>query len=420
MAIPKQPLERRETMFSTEKLKVTPEALAQCEKRFKWLINFLICRYHFIHTVLGTMRKSPKEGFGTMGVMVRGGRMDLIYDPAWMALLEDGEAVYIFYHEVLHVVFHHCTARQPNNKDQLWGIAIDLAVNELIEEVLPDICKRPKGKDGKLCGCFVSEYKKEKEYKDIEDKKSAEWYYDYLRRKQKENGGKGKGDGDGEPVYVQMDDHSGHEEDNIAEEKVRALVRDINVKNQWGSMTAGEKELIMAAQIRKINWRNLIRTWFGNIAWKDRQETRKRPNRRTGYAFPGYKKTYVDRWLVATDNSGSCFSEEVLGKWLGVLNQLSEVLPIDVVQFDAGITAMPKPFDRKKTKFDFTGSGGTDFQPVINLVDERKYRGVMILTDGCASPPSKPKRAKVLWVLPAGNTPPVEWGDRVFIDKNNV
>jgi predicted metal-dependent peptidase len=69
-------------------------------------------------------------------------------------------------------------------------------------------------------------------------------------------------------------------------------------------------------------------------------------------------------------------------------------------------------------KLEFKGRGGTDFQNVIDIVNQRHYRGVMILTDGQAPAPTQPKGAHVLWVLPTGCKPPVDWGERVYLEKH--
>jgi predicted metal-dependent peptidase len=135
-----------------------------------------------------------------------------------------------------------------------------------------------------------------------------------------------------------------------------------------------------------------------------------------GYAFPGSKRLYVDRWLLAVDTSGSCFEKETLSRWKGIMDQLAESFPIDYVEFDTKAMSNPQSYTRK-VSFNFKGGGGTSFEPVSKLCDDRHYVGVIFLTDGCAEAPHKPNRTKVLWCLPnKGFKPPVEWGDRVYIE----
>ena len=394
-----------------------PELVYKANKRFEWLVGFMICRFKFIHSMLGMMIKSPSMDLETMGVLVTSsGKFHLHYNPPWTNGLTDAELTYVFYHEVLHLALHHCTRRalatEARDKD-LANVAHDLAVNELIPE--NDACQKPRDKDGKLKGCFVSELKKQKEYADIEERQTAEWYYDYLKSKQKKQGGGGSG-GD-VPGNGMFDDHGSWGEHELADEKISQKIKDIDQQNLWGDMSATQKELILAAQVRKINWRSYIRNWVGNIVWKDRIPTRKRPNRRTGMIHPGYKRSYADKGLVTGDTSGSVGSD-LLAEYVGVLNQLVETLPIDFAQCDAGVTEQPHPYDRRKDKIEFTGRGGTDFQPIIDMVDRGGYRWAIIMTDGECSAPTKPIRAKVLWVLPPNHNPPCEWGDRVHLQRH--
>lgn len=427
-------------MFKTFPLtaQMAPSEAIKANKRFEWLLSFLVCQFKFVHQILGMMQKIPKRGMNTMGVSVTPeGRFILYYDPMIVNSLADSELTYVFYHEILHLVLHHCTKRsltKERSEQRLSNIAHDLAVNELIP--INSECQKPVGEDGKIVGVFVCELKKQKEYNDIQEKQTAEWYWDYLQKKKQELGGlpglepekcngdcktcKAKsGDGDSQSGECPcIDDHDGWGEHEVADERVTAKVKEIdrNGDKSWGDVSQGVREIILAAQIKKINWRNKIRVWFGNHSWKDKITTRKKPNRRTGFVHPGFKKSYVDKYLVAADTSGS-IDGELLSEWLGVINQLVEYLPIDFMQFDCSKQTEPRPYDRRRLKLEFKGRGGTDFQPVMDLVKERNYKGVMILTDGCAPVPTQPK-ARVLWVLPVGYKPPVDWGDRVYLQKH--
>jgi len=406
-------------------------SMERAHKRMDWLLTFMIVRFKFVHQILGMMHKISDPKVGTMGVRVtQSGKFELYYNPNFVECLDDAELTYVFYHEILHLALHHCTTRKFSDH-QIGNIAHDLAVNELIP-VISDACTPPKmGKEA--CGCFVAEMKKEPWGKGLQERQSAEWYYDYLREHMpqikieisggggpagKDGQGKDSQDGDGPSIKIKtFDEHGGWKEHEIADERVRDKIREISNNDLWGDVSQTVKETILAAQTRKINWRNRLRTWFGNQAWKDKTVTRKRPNRRTGWVHPGSKREFVDRWLVGADTSGS-IDKDLLGEWIGVLNQLSEQMPIDFMQFDCDKTEDPHPYDRRRKELEFKGRGGTDFGPVFKIVEERKYKGVMILTDGCAEAPDKPRSARVLWVLPKGCTPPVDWGDRIHLERH--
>jgi predicted metal-dependent peptidase len=391
-------------------LKLSPEDLDKANKRFDWLISFMIIRYHYVHKILGSMHRTIDYNRETMGVRISNGRMALSYNPNWFDALPDPQATFVFIHECMHVLLHHCTTRSLGDTE-LANIAQDLAINSIVPEI-PGICERPRNDDGSLMGCFVDVYKKQPMFSDIEEKQSSDWYFEYLRKKQKEkNGGTGE-------LGTSMDDHSGHCEDELADERARQLVKEIEDGNLWGDMSQTDREVVLAAQVRRINWSNKLRTSIGNCVFKDRQATRLRPNRRMGYIFPGTRKSYTIPWLIVIDVSGSTWGYDLLGQFLNVINQIQEEgIPIDLVQLDCAILDGPKTYDRKRSKFEFSGKGGTCFEPAMRLIDEKKYGGACILTDGEAAAPSKPRHAKIIWCLPKGKHPPVEWGDRVYLER---
>jgi predicted metal-dependent peptidase len=398
-------------------------------KTIDWACSFLVLTYHFVHHILAMARKTETPDIQTIGVRVSSsGKISLGYNAEFVSSLKDTELIYVLYHEALHVMFHHCTHRRIMPDMGLWNTCCDLAINELIPND-KGLCTRPKE------GCFVDELKKkDPRCKTLENRQTAEYYYDFLS---KLNEGKGKGgkssDGEGsedsedkdsldKPEDSQdnygkpIDDHDGWGNHEIADEHVRQKVNEIDKRELWGNVSSADKEMILAAQIIKINWRSKIKVWFGNHTWQDRMPTRKKPNRRTGYMHPGYKKSYRDKYLVVADTSGS-ICEKWLGQWVGVLNQLVEHIPLDFMQCDCEIQTQPRPYDRRKLSIEFSGRGGTDFQPIFNLATERHYKGLMVLTDGCADKPTEPRGMHVLWVMPEGMTPPVEWGDRVYLNQ---
>jgi predicted metal-dependent peptidase len=387
-----------------KKVQLDERGVALAQKRLEWAHGFMVVRYHFVYQMLAMMTKQLRLGYGTLGVSVPGGgRFILHYDPVFVVSLKDEELTYVFYHEILHVALHHCTTRRFGDKD-LANIAHDLAVNELIP-VVNGSCEPPKNPDGSLMGCHVSEFKKMKEYGDIQEKQTAEWYYEYLLKKAK-----------GKKFSKGFDNHEDWGEDEIGDAIVRVKIDEINKSELWGDVGGAERELILAAQQKKINWRNILRQFYGQHISPHKESTRKRPNRRTGYIHPGTRKLMVDRHLVAVDTSGS-IDKDLLAEFLGVINQMTDYLPIDLMQCDCGVTDMPRPFDRRKCQFEFKGRGGTSFDPIMEVVNQKHYKSVVILTDGVAQACTQPK-AQTVWVLPSGCNPPVEWGTRIHMSRH--
>lgn len=128
-----------------------------------------------------------------------------------------------------------------------------------------------------------------------------------------------------------------------------------------------------------------------------RRSTRMRPNRRYGISQPGTKRNYTSRLLVAFDTSGSV-SDKQLQYFATELNGMIDHVIADFVQFDTIIQGEPEPYTKKASKIKVKGRGGTCFDPVIKLADERGYDGLVIFTDGYAPFPKKPK-CRMMWAV---------------------
>jgi len=380
-------------------------------ERWDWVISYMVVEDKFVHQVLMMMNKQESKSCPSMGVVVEGTRINLHYNKEWVNSLNDAELRFVITHEIYHIVFHHCTLRLPINKEdhKLYNDATDLAINCLI----PQDTNRtmPLKKDGTVMGLLPSNY-------NFEDKLSMEQYVQLIRQKQDEDkkNGKGNGKGNGKDEHGGFDDHSGWEESEVIKQLVRDTVQKISRDERvWGNMPGDLKDMILAAQRSQVSWEKYLRHHLGNMVSPSYTTTMKRPNKRFGYPFPGKKRGYTDRKLVAIDTSGSVGDDE-LAQFLCEVNKLAEIQPVDLVLFDTDIQDGPRPFDRRHVSYDFKGRGGTSFDEVFKLASERHYQSIIMLTDGAASAPNYPAGVKdVLWVLVGSGDAPVTWGDRVRI-----
>lgn len=422
------------------------EEYTSTAERWEWLISSILLDDMFVHEILMIMDKTPSKKIPTMGVHMKDSRIILHYNLDFVKALTDAEVRYVLKHETLHVALHHVTSRLPEDPKErdLWNIAADLAINCLISESAT--CKAPRIKDDK--GEEIVTAQLPKTY-GFPERLSMEQYVQLLREKMKNEGqgqgsgggkgkgqsgqsqsGQGQGQGDGDekgeggsnsqsntPI---LDDHSGWNESEIGDEQIRQKIEQMaNSSQSWGSMSADVKEQIIAAQKSKVPWTKILKHFVGNLISHKRTPTFKRPNRRFGYPFSGTKRACSDRKLVAIDTSGSIGSDD-LAQFLTEMNKLAEIQPVDLALFDADITQQPRPFDKKHIHYDFSGRGGTDFEPICKLASERKYHSLIILTDGYAPEPPYPEGVKdVIWVLTPDGKCPVTWGRQVKIDSNS-
>ncbi|TRZ48557.1 MAG: hypothetical protein D4S01_10105 [Dehalococcoidia bacterium] len=376
------------------------------EERWEWILAFMVLEDMFVHEMLLAMEKHGTKAIPTLGIAVKDMRLVLAYNPDFVRKLSDPELRFVVSHEIYHAVFHHCTRRAPEDKKEhgLWNKAADLAINSLL--VQDGNRHMPKG-DNK--GIMPKDF-------GFEDKLSMEQYLQALRDKGgEEDSGYGQIGEDGE-LGGGFDSHDDWEESEIAREIIRNKVEQI-MRNErvWGNMPGDMKAMIAAAQRSTVAWRKYLRRHLGHLITSKSQPTFKRPNRRFGFPFSGTKKFHCDRKLVAIDTSGSV-SDDDLEQFLAEINKLSEIQPVDLQLFDHTLQGKIVPFSKKCGKYKFSGRGGTCFTPVFELAEKLRYQSLIILTDGFAEQPPKPRFVKdVLWVLTAEGKSPVDWGKVVKI-----
>lgn len=376
-------------------------------ERWEWVIAFMVMEDLFVHEILLMMDKRSSKSVDTMGVSVIDSRLVLFYNEDFVARLSDPELRYVLTHEIYHLILHHCTKRVPNDPAQAkkHNIAADLAVNSLIP-VSADR-KPPTDENGKQIGCFpdTREFPKSEGF---EPMLSMEQYLQLLED-QDGDGENGHGEGNGA-----FDEHEGWDESELTDQMVKDKVEQLSRNERaWGKIGADVQAIILAAQRSQVPWTKVLRHFLGQIVSAERLPSFKKPNRRYPYPYCGSVSKCIDRKLVAIDTSGSV-SDDELSQFLTEINKLAEIQPVDVCLFDTRITQEPQPFNRKKRSYDFKGRGGTDFQPVMDLAEKRRYSSLIMLTDGGAAATPRPKYVKdVIWVLCNGGTAPVDWGKSV-------
>lgn len=386
------------------------------DERWEWILSFMVMYDIFVHEILMLMEKRPSSSIATMGVGIENSRIIFYYNTNFVRSLTDAELIYVVTHEVYHVALHHCTHRRPEDPKEMgiWNKAFDLAINTLITE--KEMRCMPTG-DNK--GLLPADF-------GFPEKLSAEQYIQLLKEKDddgKDSNGNTYGDSEkDEDGNVKQnsgfDNHGDWNESEMIREIVRNKIEQLSKKEKaWGNMPGDVKSIIIAAQKSYVKWTRYLKQYLGNLVSAQSEATFKRPNKRYGYPYCGKKRMYVDRKLLGIDTSGSVGDKD-LAQFLSEINRLAEIQPVDVQCFDHDLQGPVRPFDRKKSKYSFDGRGGTNFEPILKLAEERRYQSLIILTDGYATAPSRPKHVKdVLWVITPDGECPVDWGTVIKIPK---
>ena len=197
------------------------------------------------------------------------------------------------------------------------------------------------------------------------------------------------------------------EEDESRQLEINELIMQIK---DWGSISGGMVEQIMASTQAKIDYRKALAGFRASVISSKRTLTRMRPSRRWGFEQMGSKYAFSTSLLIAVDTSGS-ISPEMLKHFFSVIVKFFKygIEQIDVIQFDCAIhgECMSLKKAKKQNSFAVHGRGGTSFQPVLDYLHEHnRYDGLIILTDGDAEIPNKGSitRTRILWVCESENS----------------
>ena len=297
------------------------------------------------------------------------------YNTKFIDSLTPRETEFLFGHEVLHCVFDHFQLRAGTRDAQIWNIAADYAVNQiLVDNRIGDMPKDDKGKDKGF---------QDDKYRDV----ASEQIYDELYKKAKKNGrsmldklgklldehidwdkdsqgnieGKGKqGKGGGAPKYTK------EELKKIKDEMKEAMISAAQSTGA-GNLPGAIQRMIQELTEPKMNWREIIQQQIVSTMKSD--YTFMKPSRRSWHMdaiLPGMINTDKIDICLALDASGSISEEmcrEFLSEVRGIMDQYKD-FRIHLWTFDTAVFN-PQIFtpDNADELEDYVlgSGGGTDF-----------------------------------------------------------
>ena len=341
------------------------------------------------------IQKMSSTALPTAGVRITSdGQFEMLYNPSFFEGLTDLEKTAVLIHEFDHIVYDHVTGRLPaEGMTKLWNVACDLAINSHIPNIPKMACVPGSGP-----------------FANFEKGKTAEFYFEELKKKQEENkdksngkGEKGEGDpGDGSGIPDSFDDHSGWSDDaadvdntvkEIAKERLKEALKkaaeECSKSQNWGSVSSEQRKRIMDSLQTTVDWRKMLRYFVKVSQRADKATTVKRINKRYPRIHAGVKVNRVANIAISIDQSGSV-SDGMLALFFNELNSLSNiatftVIPFDTVVNDSLVWTWKKG---KKNVWERVMCGGTDFNAPTKWVNaQNKFDGHIVLTDMCAPKP---------------------------------
>ena len=401
----------------------------------------LIWNEPFFSEIMRSITKIKTDEISTAGVTVQDGTLLFMWNPKFLAGLNESQIRGLIKHECYHLIFKHTTIRR-HDPHIIWNYATDLAINSIIpESELPEgglipgkAFKRP---DPEVWNSMTQEQQHRfttisNKIASLPKRESSEWYFAELMNDPevsesiKKQHGKikvklvpgGSGKGDGEEVVIDiggMDDHEGwdelsDEEKALTDGKVEGILREAiercDNNNNWGNVSQSTRKKLREIISKEVDWRSLLRNFCGRSQRAQKSSSVKRINRKYPYVHPGKKRQHSSNIAVYVDMSGSV-SDESLNLLYAELTNLAKRTTFTFFPFDCSVDTKSSFVWKKNKKVEAKRyrSGGTCFHAVTKHAGDNKkiFDGYIILTDGYAPLPPKNLLRRAWIITPCGD-----------------
>ncbi|PLV56008.1 VWA-like domain-containing protein [Thermotoga sp. SG1] len=353
----------------------------------------------FYYYVLLGMKIVPSKSIRNLKISFSTtGDVMLLYNPEVLEKKHVRMVEALLLHEVMHVIFQHFRIKPKDERDRkIWDLAMDAAINQYIPELaafgvpLDILVKEGHSVDNDTLFVLPPEQMMFE---------SAETYHRWILDEMERLG---RYDIEVISEFREgVDDHSGLFEEDVPVEMILELTKDRTKKafNIFGdSLPSGVKrEVQLLLENPELDWKTLIRRFFGVSIKAERYTTPLRPNRRYDH-LPGWKSEYLPRVAVVIDTSGSVVERE-LNQFVSELERIAGILKEEVwlVQVDKNVTSVVRYRSGNWRDLEIVGGGSTDLQPAVDYSERvLKAEGTIVFTDGHTDVPLA--RRRILFVL---------------------
>lgn len=391
------------------------------------------------------------------------GRFFIRFHEDFYNILSEKERLAVLRHEIGH--FIHCHfARRGYRDPMIWNLACDMAINQFISDLPKDCCLPSKDMKPKE----LAEY-----YYDVLEKKavkikifgqgnsgtcskcggqtggggqgqqkgkgqggSTQGSGGGSGNTQGSGGGQGQkkctcGSGGGDGDYTVVDNINDCKTDRDAAEaqaQAETMVKDTVAErlhagddpSKMRGLYGGALESLIKELTKKpiVDWRSALGRFISSFSLYEITRTLKKPDRRQLGPW-GHRKEKLPKLIVAVDTSGSV-SDKMLIRFFSQIRILGQMLSeVRVITCDAAVTGDVEYRPGMEKKLHAAGRGGTDYDPVVSLVNQKysDYDGMVYLTDGYCPLPKERCKIRTLWVVEGNKEFPGK--PIVFVEDQN-
>jgi predicted metal-dependent peptidase len=308
-----------------------------------------------------------------------------------------GEVVYIALHEVGHNMLAHMTRMGGGRDPDLQGIAMDYALNELLDKVAAEtpvlgmICPEDACRDPDPANVGLT------------------WEARYEKlKKQQGKGGKPGFDDHLAPTNDDGTPMSEADQDALRKEWTLAVQSAAVMAKRMGKLPGFMEEFITDLIKPKVDWRTQLAHCMARVTHDE--SSYRRFNRRhlhRGYYLPGQYNEQIGPIAYFCDTSGSISSNEFKAA-LGAMSELLEDLKPEIIHFGQCDTKLHSvqeltPDDLPLPGLKVFGRGGTDMREAFEwaCAHEHEIEAFILQTDLFIPPldPSLIPNVPVIWIV---------------------
>ena len=231
----------------------------------------------------------------------------------------------------------------------------------------------------------------------------------------------------------------------LVDATVKQAVREAYQKAKYGgqgigNLPAGIERMCKETLKPAYNFAPFLKRFIDGELYSRAIPTRKRPNRRYRWEYPGRKTETKGKIGLLVDSSGSIYDKDI-ALFIKNIEQMSEYAEIIVFDVDTAIHDVRK-YNKRQFKKAIKGGGGTQFGDVFKILENfhenkqrlakvpenhrrmaRQYiagiKALIIMTDGMVMDvPKKQPNIPVMWALTnKAYEAPRKWGKVIYLDN---
>lgn len=344
--------------------------------------------YPFYGTIAISLRLQEVEANSWIKTAAVDG-VNFYYNKHFINALDNEELLFLYAHEVLHVVLKHLT-RRGNRDARIWNSAGDYVINRMLVEA-------GIGKFPSIGGLYDDKYNgqtTEAVYEDIYEKNPPQNAFDqHFDVTISAGGGDGDGDGQGDPNgdgSMAISDELADQLDQEIDAKIITAMNNANSSQTAGQVPAGIRRMIEDLTTPTVPWRRFVGATATSQVKSDYTWTK--PNKKymaLGVVIPSIKTEKHFEFTVGIDTSGS-ISTDMLRDFVSELFFISrsfKSFKIQVFQYDTKVYGF-REFDQNNIHdmldYEIKGGGGTCYDAAYKYFKEHriKPRTYINMTDG--------------------------------------